>query len=52
MEEEHDNKLIRDLGVSNFMQHHLDKLLPNVAIKPTVNQFEMHPQLQQKQVLE
>jgi diketogulonate reductase-like aldo/keto reductase len=35
------------IGVSNFMQHHLEELLATVSIKPMVNQVEHHPYLVQ-----
>ncbi len=31
------------IGVSNFLPHHLDKLLPYAKIMPMVNQIELHP---------
>lgn len=34
---------IKSIGVSNFDTEHLDALLPNVRIKPAVNQIESHP---------
>lgn len=38
---------VKAIGVSNFLQHHLDDLLPSVEIKPMVNQLEHHPYLVQ-----
>lgn len=35
--------LIRYLGVSNFLQHHLETLLDEIMIQPSVNQIEYHP---------
>ncbi len=35
------------IGVSNFMQHHLEELLSFANVTPAVNQFEHHPFLQQ-----
>ncbi len=37
---------VRAIGVSNFMVHHLEYLLPRVEIVPTINQVEWHPWLQ------
>ena len=34
---------IRALGCSNFLPHHLDNLLKNAKVKPTVDQLEIHP---------
>lgn len=38
---------VRAIGVSNFMPHHLERLLAAVKIVPTVNQIELHPYFQQ-----
>ncbi|WP_066191815.1 aldo/keto reductase [Gracilibacillus timonensis] len=38
------------IGVSNFEPHHLEELLKETKIVPAVNQVELHPQLQQKEV--
>ena len=35
------------IGISNFLVHHLEDLLPSVEIMPMVNQVEFHPYLQQ-----
>ncbi|MCL2093477.1 MAG: aldo/keto reductase [Treponema sp.] len=34
---------IKALGVSNFHEHHLDALIKNATIKPTVNQIRLCP---------
>jgi 2,5-diketo-D-gluconate reductase A len=34
---------VRAIGVSNFMPHHLEKLLASTDIVPAVNQIELHP---------
>ncbi|WP_371925845.1 aldo/keto reductase [Halobacillus sp. A5] len=36
---------VRAIGVSNFLEHHLDDLLDVAEIFPMVNQVEFHPQL-------
>ncbi len=36
------------IGVSNFLKHHLEELLPEAAIVPMVNQVECHPYLVQQ----
>lgn len=43
---------VRAIGVSNFLQVHLDKLLPETTIKPMLNQMEFHPHLIQQQLLD
>ncbi len=40
---------VRAIGVSNFMPHHLEELIANSDIVPAVNQFEIHPTLQQRE---
>lgn len=39
---------IRAIGVSNFKVHHLQTLLEQAEIRPTVNQVEYHPRLTQE----
>ncbi|MEM9328000.1 MAG: aldo/keto reductase [Bacteroidota bacterium] len=40
------------IGVSNFQIHHLEDLMSSAEIIPMVNQVEMHPHLQQPDLLE
>jgi len=40
----------RAIGVSNFQQEHLDRLLAESDTVPAVNQIELHPQLQQPEL--
>ena len=37
---------VNAIGVSNFLSHHLEDLLENAEIVPTVDQVEFHPRLQ------
>lgn len=41
---------VRAIGVSNFMVEHLNRLLEKAAVVPAVNQIEVHPYFQQRQV--
>lgn len=41
--------LTRAIGVSNFKPHHLDQLMATAQIAPSVNQVELHPNLQQQE---
>jgi 2,5-diketo-D-gluconate reductase A len=41
---------IRSIGVSNFLPHHLTELLEAGEVKPVVNQIEVHPYHQQKEL--
>lgn len=41
---------VRAIGVSNFMVEHLNRLLEKSTVVPAVNQIEVHPYFQQRQV--
>ncbi len=43
---------VREIGVSNFLVHHLQKLLQSAEIKPVANQIELHPKLMQKRTVD
>ncbi|MDF0706824.1 aldo/keto reductase [Flagellimonas okinawensis] len=45
-------KKVRAIGVSNFLQHHLEDLLTSAEIVPMVNQMEFHPYLVQQDLIE
>jgi diketogulonate reductase-like aldo/keto reductase len=36
---------VKDIGVSNYLKHHLQDLLAHSEVKPAINQFEIHPLL-------
>ncbi len=40
----------RSIGVSNFEPHHLDLLAAHTDVVPAVNQVELHPLLQQREL--
>jgi len=42
---------IKAIGVSNFMEHHLDALLDTANIAPMVNQLELHPRFVQRELV-
>ncbi|GIO12849.1 glyoxal reductase [Cohnella xylanilytica] len=44
--------MVKAIGVSNFLIHHLEDLMGSCRIKPMVNQVEMHPLLTRKPLLE
>ncbi len=48
MEQAQQQGLARHIGVSNFAQHHLEEILRESRIPPAINQIELHPYLQQK----
>ena len=41
---------VRAIGVSNFMVDHLDTLVDRASVVPAVNQIEVHPYFQQREV--
>ncbi len=50
MEEIYASGRIKAIGVSNFLTHHLEDLLPHCKVVPMVNQVEFHPYLQQPEL--
>ncbi len=42
----------RAIGVSNFLTHHLDLLLENANVVPSINQIQLHPHLQSPDLVE
>ena len=43
---------IRSVGVSNFLKHHLEKLIDAYGVIPAVDQIETHPYLYQKETVD
>ena len=41
---------VRSIGVSNFLPEHLDRIIDATGVTPVVNQIELHPQYQQRDV--
>ncbi|MER9071778.1 aldo/keto reductase [Mesorhizobium sp. M0904] len=39
---------IKSIGVSNFNQDHLERIIGETGVTPTVNQIELHPRFQQR----
>ena len=52
LEKLYKEKRIRAIGVSNFLQHHLEDLLTSAEIVPMVNQMEFHPYLVQQDLVD
>ena len=42
--------LVRDIGVSNFTEEHLERIIDATGVTPAVNQIEMHPWFPQEQM--
>ena len=51
MEEVYKMGLAKAIGVCNFHQHHLNKLMQSATVVPAVNQIEMHPLFNQEELL-
>ena len=52
MEELYKQGLIKNIGVSNFEIHHLEELLKTAKISPVLNQLNLSPVWQQKQLVD
>jgi methylglyoxal/glyoxal reductase len=52
MEELYKEGLVGAIGVCNFHEHHLEKLLNATGIVPVINQIELHPLLTQERLRE
>jgi 2,5-diketo-D-gluconate reductase A len=39
---------VRSIGVSNFNRDHLERIIAETGVAPTVNQIELHPRFQQR----
>jgi len=50
LEQLRDEGLTRAIGVSNFQPDHLRQLLSATTVTPAVNQIELHPYLQQREL--
>jgi len=42
--------LVRSIGVSNFTEEHLIRIIDDTGVTPVVNQVELHPRFPQEQV--
>ncbi len=42
--------LVRSIGVSNFLPEHIERIIKETGVKPTINQIELHPLLSQKEM--
>lgn len=52
MEQLYKEGKVRAIGVSNFLEHHLEDLLSEAKVTPMVNQMEFHPWLIQEDLVE
>ncbi|WP_105030291.1 aldo/keto reductase [Arthrobacter ruber] len=41
---------VRSIGVSNFQRPHLERLVTETGVVPAINQIELHPYLQQREL--
>jgi 2,5-diketo-D-gluconate reductase A len=42
--------LAKSIGVSNFQPGHLERVIQETGVTPTINQVELHPRLQQREL--
>ncbi len=42
--------LVKSIGVCNFQIHHLQRLIDETGVTPVINQIELHPLMQQRQL--
>ena len=42
--------LVKSIGVCNFRVHHLQRLIDETGVVPVINQIELHPLMQQRQL--
>lgn len=42
---------VRAIGVSNYLEHHLEELLKTASVIPAVDQIELHPYLTQEKLV-
>ena len=52
MEELYEEGRIKAIGLSNFMPHHIERLMEKATVKPAVDQIEFHPGLLQKECVD
>ena len=45
-----DEGRVRSIGVSNFLPEHIERIVEASGVKPAVNQIELHPEFQQRDV--
>lgn len=43
--------LVRAIGVSNFLPHHLDRVIVETGVTPAVDQIELHPYFTQPELI-
>ncbi len=52
LEELYQSGRVKAIGVSNFLQHHLEDLLEDAEVVPMINQMEFHPRLIQQELID
>lgn len=52
LENYYEQGILKNIGVCNFYEDHLNELLSNCNIAPQINQIETHPLLQKRELLE
>lgn len=52
LEHLYEQKKVRAIGVSNFLPHHLEKIMGMAKVRPMINQIELHPKLIQSEAVD
>ncbi|AFL69142.1 aldo/keto reductase family protein [Sulfurospirillum barnesii] len=52
MEEVYKEGLVKSIGVANCHEHHLEDILKIATVIPSVNEFEIHPLMTQKKLVQ
>jgi diketogulonate reductase-like aldo/keto reductase len=50
LSELHEDGRARSIGVSNFLPEHIERIVGATGVVPAVNQVELHPRLQQREL--
>lgn len=51
-EKMYDEKVVKNLAIANFLPKHYEIIVKNANIKPVINQVEIHPYKQMKELIE
>lgn len=46
-----DSDKVRSIGVSNYTEKHLDRIIEETGVVPAINQIELHPRIPQKKLV-
>lgn len=52
LEEAYESGIVKSIGLSNFLPHHIENIIQNCRVRPMVDQMEYHPGHSQEAVLQ